>query len=424
MPQTADIIIIGAGIVGTSIALSLSREGLRTLNIDALPAAGYGSTSNSSAIVRPFYTHVEAAALAHEARHRWIAWADFLKSTEPPIARYTECGMAALLYRPGDFAAQQHAMREAGIRFDPWTLDQLREHVPSIAEEGFGPPRRIEDPEFGTPNGSALLGALFIPEAGYVNNPQGAAQDLMAAAVREGARFLFNESVTEIRSNGRIEGVRLGSGETISAPLLVNAAGPHSAKVHALAREAGPIIATRALRHEVAYLPRPPSVRDLPVTMDSDCGIYLKPDGASLVVGTLDPACDPPDVVDPDAFPDAFTDQWTNQAWRAGLRLPDLLIPGQASGVVALYDVSEDWIPIYDRTDLEGYFLAIGTSGNQFKNAPMIGDLMARIILATGDGHDHDTDPLTLHLKEVARTIDLRHYSRLRAVKETSNVLA
>ena len=64
-----DAIIIGAGVIGSSIAFSLARSGLKTLNVDALPAAGYGSTSHSSAIIRPFYSHVEAASLAHEARH-------------------------------------------------------------------------------------------------------------------------------------------------------------------------------------------------------------------------------------------------------------------------------------------------------------------------------------------------------------------
>ena len=97
---------------------------------------------------------------------------------------------------------------------------------------------------------------------------------------------------------------------------------------------------------------------------------------------------------------------------------------GQASGVVALYDVSDDWIPIYDKSDLPGFYLAIGTSGNQFKNAPMIGDLMSTIILGTEKGADHDAAPFTLELSNLNRTISLGHYSRLREKQSTANVLA
>ena len=63
--------------------------------------------------------------------------------------------------------------------------------------------------------------------------------------------------------------------------------------------------------------------------------------------------------------------------WRAALRIPTLCIPNTAQGIVDLYDVTPDWNPIYDKSSLPGYYMAIGTSGNQFKNAPVVGDLMA-----------------------------------------------
>ena len=78
--------------------------------------------------------------------------------------------------------------------------------------------------------------------------------------------------------------------------------------------------------------------------------------------------------------------------------------------------MTEDWIPIYDKTDLQGYYVAIGTSGNQFKNAPMIGDLMARIILDTELGKDPDGNPVRFHLENAYRTINLDCFSRLRKV--------
>ncbi|MFT7220458.1 MAG: sarcosine oxidase subunit beta, partial [Candidatus Azotimanducaceae bacterium] len=87
---------------------------------------------------------------------------------------------------------------------------------------------------------------------------------------------------------------------------------------------------------------------------------------------------------------------------------------------VGLYDVSDDWIPVYDKTDLNGYFVAIGTSGNQFKNAPLVGDIMAAVIATP----DHDVQPASLMLEHVGVTVDLSFYSRNRDVKKTSSVLA
>ena len=88
---------------------------------------------------------------------------------------------------------------------------------------------------------------------------------------------------------------------------------------------------------------------------------------------------------------------------------------------MGLYDVTNDWIPVYDRTDLEGYYLAIGTSGNQFKNAPVVGDLMASVIL---QGPAHDANPAQLALPALDRTVNLAFYSRNRELQDTRSVLA
>jgi sarcosine oxidase subunit beta len=80
-----------------------------------------------------------------------------------------------------------------------------------------------------------------------------------------------------------------------------------------------------------------------------------------------------------------------------------------------MYDASDDWIPIYDKSSLDGYYMAIGTSGNQFKNAGVAGRLMAELI----DGCetkalDHDRDPLQLPLDYTGHTMNTAIFSRLR----------
>ncbi len=91
------------------------------------------------------------------------------------------------------------------------------------------------------------------------------------------------------------------------------------------------------------------------------------------------------------------------------------------TGIAVLYDVCSDWVPIYDCSDLGGYYMAIGTSGNQFKNAPMVGPIVATIIEACEGGPDHDADPVTVDCPLTGHVINLGHFSRLRPVHATTN---
>ncbi len=91
-------------------------------------------------------------------------------------------------------------------------------------------------------------------------------------------------------------------------------------------------------------------------------------------------------------------------------------IPGRVSGIVGVYDVTEDWTPIYDRTCLDGYYVAIGTSGHGFKQAPFVGVLMATLIDRVEAGHDHDAEPLVVRGAWTGVEVDLGHFSRRRTV--------
>ncbi len=121
--------------------------------------------------------------------------------------------------------------------------------------------------------------------------------------------------------------------------------------------------------------------------------------GNNILIGSEDPPCDSHIFVDPDNYDLNFSNQWTVQAQRLGLRFPDLGIPGKLKGCVDLYDVTEDWMPIYDSSCIEGYFMACGTSGNQFKNAPVVGKVMAELIEYCESGNDHDGGQWVINLK-------------------------
>ena len=183
-------------------------------------------------------------------------------------------------------------------------------------------------------------------------------------------------------------------------------------------------ITTRALRQEVAHVPAPHGVDYAGlacVTSDSDAAIYTRPEiGNNILIGSEDPPCDEHRWVDPDDYDRNFSDQWTVQVQRLAQRFPGLGISSRLQGCVDLYDVTEDWIPLYDRSCVDGFYMACGTSGNQFKNAPVAGKAMAALIEYCEAGNDHDARPMRYRLENLAHEADMATFSRLREVNRNS----
>ena len=153
------------------------------------------------------------------------------------------------------------------------------------------------------------------------------------------------------------------------------------------------------------------------VVGDLDLGTYFRPHfGDTMIVGGVEAECDPLVWLDDTdtCNPNVTIELFENQGYRAARRVPGTKIPRQPKGVGAAYDVSGDWVPIYDRTNVGGYYLAIGTSGNQFKNAPIAGGIMTTLIEACDRGRDHDTTPVTYHCHRINRQLNIGHYSRPR----------
>ncbi|MFP6809104.1 MAG: FAD-dependent oxidoreductase [Pseudomonadales bacterium] len=426
-----DVVTIGAGVIGCSIALALSKRGLRTLNVDSLPAAGYGSTSHSSAIIRPIYSHLTSCAIAHESRFLWQDWQNFLGVVDDRgFAQYTECG-GIVLIREGEehlYEDNLSSMSAVGVEYELLNASEIEKLYPGITLTSFGPPKTLADEKFGQTSGGKITSAILVPAAGYVSDPQLASHNLQMAAKNHGADFMFNAPVSTVITDKNVAGgVVLKNGDVISSGITINASGPHSSIINQMAGIADSLkITTRAVRHEVVYLPA--DARHFQMggrfLVDTDAGFYQRPDGADLLIGTTDPECDGMNVVNPDHYNASFTEQWTLQAYRAAQRFPELGISNTARGTVGLYDVSDDWIPIYDKSDLGGFYLAIGTSGNQFKNAPLAGEIMAEIIVRDRNGGNHDTEPASLHLPHLQRTVGLDFYSRNRTIQATTSVMA
>jgi len=429
MSQSADAIVVGAGVIGAATAFEMAKSGRSVLSVDRNPAAGYGPTSGSCAIIRVHYSTLEGTAFAYEGYFYWRDWADYLQvDDERGLADFREVGCLVMRTPQNDYMAKHLGHCDAlDIPYEIWDEDRIRQRLPVYDMTSYWPPKRLSEPGFGEPGQGRVGSAVHFPTAGYVTDPQLATHNLQRAAEANGASFLFNRRVVEIlQAQGRVAGVRLDDGSEIHAPVVVNVAGPASAKLNAMAGVLDDMtITTRALRQEVVHLPSPAGYdfeANGPVISDSDIACYCRPEqGNHILVGSEDPECDPREWVDDEDYNRDFTEQWTVQAQRYGQRVPSLGIPSQARGVVDLYDVTEDWIPIYDRSRLPGFYMAIGTSGNQFKNAPIAGKLMTALVDYCEAGNDHDAAPLTMRLPRIGREIDVGFYSRRREINADSS---
>jgi sarcosine oxidase subunit beta len=424
---TTDVVVIGAGVIGCDVAYELARRGRRVTVVDRGPGAGHGSTSASSACIRFNYSTFTAVAVAWEAKQLWAEWEGYLEGTDDgQLARFVQTG-ALCLESPGQQRSKVLSFFDrAGVPYEEWDSDAVRTRLPALDPGRFWPPKRVTDEAFWDPADGTLT-AYWTPDGGFVDDPVFAAHNLMTAAVRKGAEFRFRAQVAAIiRDERSVRGVELADGTTIVAPVVINVSGPHSGVINEMAGVLDDFsVGTRPMRQEVHHLAAP---RDWnhevpgPMVADLDLGTYFRgaPAGG-LLVGGAEPECDELQWLDDaDRYAGSVTKEvYEAQAYRAARRLSELAVPNRPSGVVGVYDVSDDWVPIYDRTSLAGYYVAIGTSGNQFKNAPVVGQLLAAIIEATEAGEDHDRVPTRVTLPVTGLTVDLSDYSRLRPVDRT-----
>jgi sarcosine oxidase subunit beta len=430
MKRDADAIIIGAGVIGAAVAFELAKKGWKTLTVDRMSQAGHGSTAGSCAIIRMHYSTFDGTAFAWEGYHYWRDWAAYLGLPEgTPLAQFRETGCLVLKTEAnGGLTKHLENSRKLAIPVEEWDAARIRERLPVYALDSYAPPRSRTDPDFGKPNGGRIDGALYWPNGGYVNDPALSAQNLADAAGQHGAKFQLGvEIVGILKANDRVTGIKLADGSELYSPVVINVGGPGSSIINEMAGVTGDMtITTRPLRQEVVHLPSPPGFdfeKNGTIVSDSDIACYCRPEqGNHILVGSEDPECDAHYWVKNDTEYDRnFTEQWTTQAMRYGQRVPSLGIPSRMRGVVDLYDASTDWIPIYDKSSLPGFYMACGTSGNQYKNAPIAGKMVAELVEYCEAGNDHDTRPMQFRMPYTGLTIDAGFFSRKRKVNTESS---
>jgi glycine/D-amino acid oxidase-like deaminating enzyme len=414
----AKAIVIGAGVIGCSIAFEMAAKGYEVIAVDKAQGPGQGSTSASSAVVRFNYSTFDAVALAWESFHCWKNWPAHLGEKQERYSKMIDVGVVMLDAPVISGEKTSQLFESVGIPYEVWDSTDLAKNVTGIDAGKYWPPKKLSDDAFWE-DAKESLGAIFTPNGGYIDDPLLATENLARAAINSGVKFRFKSKVTAILQEGnKVIGVEIDGNEKILADVVINAGGPWSNRINQLAGVGEDFtISVKPMRQEVHQINTPMNLIPGPIIGDLDLGTYMRssPTGSTLIGGT-EPECDRLDWVDDvEAVNLNRTKElFEAQVTRAARRFPALQIPNSPSGIAGIYDVAADWTPIYDRTELDGFFVAIGTSGNQFKNAPMVGKLMTALIDAVRAGQDHDVDPVKVRAERTGNEISLGAFSRKR----------
>ncbi|MCF2574019.1 NAD(P)/FAD-dependent oxidoreductase [Brevibacterium sp. UCMA 11754] len=441
--MSENAIVVGSGVMGASIAFSLAKRGYAVTVVDKKSGPAQGSTGATSAIVRFTYSLRDSIAVAWESKHLWENLREHVQAPESePVADFIRTGMAVIDI-PGLLPSTIRTdFVDLSIPYADWDAADLARELPGVDTSNHYPPVRPDDPAFLDDSEEAAT-ALYTPDGGYISDPVLATENFARAAKRHGAQFLYNaevigvhHSASDVRPKEGVTGqpsaawtLNLSDGRVLDADVVVNAAGPWSSRFNELAGVGSDHgVSLTPLRQEVHTLPAASTVirsdgTPIPALLDAGIGTYMRAEvGGQLLIGGSEPECDELEwVEDPDTVSMSVRpEQFETQALRAAKRFNDITIPNRARGVVGVYDASTDWTPIYDRSEADGYYQAIGTSGNQFKNAPMVGEAMAELIDAVERGHDHDRDPVRIALQRTGGELNLGTFSRLRSPAGTS----
>ncbi len=381
LPRTADVVIIGGGVMGTSTAYHLALKGCRNvLLLERESFFGIQATGKCAGGIRyQFGTeiNVRLSLLSLPMLDR------FEEELGQPIdLRY--CGYLFLLTRPEDvaaFRAQVGMQHRLGVMTRWLEPGEVARMVPLINLEG-------------------VLAGTFHERDGLAD-PNSVVQGYVSGARRLGARLLNDVEVTGIEvESGRVQGVVTNRGK-VSTPVVVNAAGPWAGEVGRMAGVDIPIVPVR--RQIVVTGPIPEVPPDFPFVIDFAQSLYFHREGPGILTGMSNPN-------EPPGFDQSVDEEWEVVHLEAAMkRMPILEKATLASHWAGLYEVTPDAHPILGRVpELEGFYIIGGFSGHGFMHGPICGLLLAEEIL---DGRAHTLDISSLSITRFREGRLIREYN-------------
>ncbi len=388
--ESTDIVIIGGGIMGMSIAFQIARRSkMSVVVLEKGGGLGEGSTGGSSAITRQRYTKSESVRIARDGNVVWRNWSQYTGLSDP-VGRFHDIGVLWMMAESAtEVAADRDRLVAEGIDAVMVDAAELANLYPALSA-CMVPFDLTGEIEHECHDGDAFL---IERDTGFFD-ATGALDDVATAARAGGVDIRMRAEVVGVNLDGeRVRGVTLADGSTIDAGLVINAAGPWCNAVNAMAGLEMPwsLVPTRI---QVIYRALPPEVpRPIPVVGDAAGGIYFRPEagGGQIIVGSILEE-DELEIADPDDYnasaDRAFIDLKIHALHH---RIPSLPYVGVPGGMASLYTVNrQDVLPIVGPTAIEGFAVVNGFSGHGFKESQMIGSMMAQWI--TGERADFDTD--------------------------------
>jgi sarcosine oxidase subunit beta len=353
LPDRAPVVVIGGGVIGTSIAFHLAEAGVPEVLLLERGELGSGSTCRAAGGVRAQFSDELNIALGARSL------AAFTRFGERPGQEIDlhQVGYLFLLSTPEDVAAFERDValqNELGVDSRMIDVGEARRLSPLIATDG-------------------LLAAAFSPDDGHCT-PESVVLGYASAARRLGATLRTGTTVLDIETRAdRATAVVTDQG-TVATGAVVCAAGAWSAAVGAMAGVDLPVTPVRRQVMFTAPMPGLPSA--VPFTIDFATSFYFHREGRGLMFGMSDPAQEPGFHLD-------YSDAWLPRVAAAiEARAPGLLDVGLSPGWAGLYEVTPDHNALIGRArSPSNLFYATGFSGHGFLQAPAVGEVIRDLYL-------------------------------------------
>jgi sarcosine oxidase subunit beta len=382
IPNTADIVIIGGGVMGASAAYHLAKRGVAGRNIVLLEKEnffGTGATGRCAGGVRYQFSTEINVKLSIES----LPMIERFKEEIGQDVSYRQCGYLLVATNENEVAKFKHNVEmqnSLGVSTQFLSGDEVRARLPLM---------KFDD----------ALAGTFNPKDGTVD-PNSVVMGYISAAQKMGVKAISGAEVIGITvSGGNIEEVQTSLG-AVKTRTVLNVAGPWSNQISKMAGIEIPVIPLRRQMFTTNPLKEVPE--DFPFVIDFAKSLYFHREGEGLLIGMSNQEEKP-------GFDQTVDEDFELVNLEAAIeRMPLVEKASRASHWAGLYEVTPDAHPIYGGTEINGFTLCTGFSGHGFMHGPISGKLMSEFIL---DGKFSSVDVSMLDLKRFEERRLIQEYN-------------
>jgi sarcosine oxidase subunit beta len=362
LPAGVEVLVIGAGAVGCSVAYHLAAKGQKNVLVIDRGAIGEGSTGRCAGGVRQQFSTEVNVRIGMLSRR-------LLEEFEALTGQSPDYRQIGYLFVAPDQEGMADLRRNLDVQHAAGLGEAREVDVAEIA--ALVPDLRTDD----------LVGGTFCPTDG-VAGPSEVTQGYAHAARRRGVRIIEDLEITGLEQRGGAWRVTTPRGE-LRAGRVVCCAGAWSRKLGEMAGVDVPVAPYR--RHIFVTKPFTHITRTTPMTVDYRSSFYFHPEGDGVLLGMSDPA-------EPESFrTDVDWDFLDHMVEHATERFPALAEAEIMTGWAGLYEVTPDHQAIIGESERQGFWLCAGFSGHGFMQAPAVGDLLSDVMLGRAPAFDIDS---------------------------------